>query len=83
VKIDFATNIFVAGFIGSPSMNFFPNARHLFATATGEAIFLKRGGCCCLFCFNALGRAAVGTSEQFCVCDPILVTAYDVVHYEG
>ena len=39
MKIDFATNIFVAAFIGSPSMNFFPNAMHLFDTATGEAIF--------------------------------------------
>ena len=56
---------------------------HLFDTATGEAIFLRRGGCNCLFCFHALSRAAVGTSEQFCVYDPMLVTAYDVVHYEG
>ncbi len=53
---------------------------HLFDTATGEAIFYKRGGCCCLFCCHALRRAAVGTSEQFCVCDPMLVTEYNVVH---
>ena len=36
-----------------------------------------------IFCCHALSRAAVGTSEQFSVYDPMLVAEYDMVHNEG